>query len=463
MIHTINPPALDDLAAGTEKVIKTGLKSTRRLINRQNPSEGTPVFTVQGEYTSRGWTEWTQGFQFGNALYLYEASGEKDMLQWGKAEILSRMTPHLTHTGVHDHGFNTVSTYGNLLRLAGEGLISIPETEKKMYRSAIMISGAVQASRWTQAADGLGYIYSFNGGHSLFADTIRTLRVLALAHQFGHVLMGEQDEKISLFRRLLQHMETTSRFTVYFGTRRDSYDIRGRVAHESLFNTSNGSYRCPSTQQGYSPYTTWTRGHAWVLLGYAELLEWLDTRGEDEFVEAAVPGMSTKEEALNRCLETAKAAADFYIEQTPTDGICYWDTGAPGLVSLPDYLDKPADPFNRFEPVDSSAAAISAQGLFRLGRYMGSASPVGERYSAAALRVCETLFTGPYLAEGPDHEGILIHTVYHRPNGWDYIPEGSAVPHGESAMWGDYHLLELAVYVKRLAEGRPYLTFFSGM
>ncbi len=22
---------------------------------------GTPVFTVKGEYTSRGWTEWTQG------------------------------------------------------------------------------------------------------------------------------------------------------------------------------------------------------------------------------------------------------------------------------------------------------------------------------------------------------------------------------------------------------------------
>ncbi len=23
---------------------------------------GTPVFTIEGEYTTRGWTEWTQGF-----------------------------------------------------------------------------------------------------------------------------------------------------------------------------------------------------------------------------------------------------------------------------------------------------------------------------------------------------------------------------------------------------------------
>ena len=37
------------------------------------------------------------------------------------------------------------------------------------------------------------------------------------------------------------------------------------------------------------------------------------------------------------------------------------------LVNLKDYLNKPADPFNDYEPVDSSAAAIAAQGLLRLG------------------------------------------------------------------------------------------------
>ena len=33
------------------------------------------------------------------------------------------MASHLTHVGVHDHGFNNVSTYGNLLRLMREGRI----------------------------------------------------------------------------------------------------------------------------------------------------------------------------------------------------------------------------------------------------------------------------------------------------------------------------------------------------
>ena len=36
-------------------------------------SKGTPVFTEKGKYTMRGWTEWTQGFQFGSAVLQYDA------------------------------------------------------------------------------------------------------------------------------------------------------------------------------------------------------------------------------------------------------------------------------------------------------------------------------------------------------------------------------------------------------
>ena len=46
-----------------------------------------------------------------------------------------------------------------------------------------------------------GYVYSFNGPHSLFSDTIRSCRVLGLGHVLGHPLMGEGDRAVSKRRR----------------------------------------------------------------------------------------------------------------------------------------------------------------------------------------------------------------------------------------------------------------------
>ncbi len=54
----------------------------------------------------------------------------------------------------------------------------------------------------------------------------------------------------------------------------------------------------------------------------------------------------------------------------------------------------------------------------------------------------------------PNHQGLLLHTVYHRPNGWDYVPPGRQVPCGESSMWGDYHAREAALYVQRVVDDR---------
>src|SRR5262252_4848437 len=169
-----------------------------------DPSQGTPVFTAKGKYTSRGWTEWTQGFQCGSALLQFDATGEKQFLELGRNKTVQLMSPHVSHMGVHDHGFNNISTYGNLWRLMREGKIPFNEHERNFYELALKVSGAVQAARWTKIGPG-GFIYSFNGPHSLFIDTMRSLRSLALAHQLGHVLMGERDQKISLWSRLIEH------------------------------------------------------------------------------------------------------------------------------------------------------------------------------------------------------------------------------------------------------------------
>ncbi len=416
------------------------------------PEEGAPVFTVNGRYQARGWTEWTQGFQFGAALLQFDATGDESFLDLGRSRTLERMAPHLTHMGVHDHGFNNVSTYGNLWRLAREKRFEASEWEIRHYELALRVSGAVQAHRWTALPTG-GFIHSFNGAHSLFVDTMRSLRSLALGHVLGQRLMEEQDANISLLDRLLDHAHATAQYNVYLGRGRDTYDVRGRTAHESLFNVASGTYRGPNTQQGYSPFSTWTRGLAWAMLGFAEQLEFI----------ATLPGEARDTSML---LEAAMATCDHYIDDvTAADGIPYWDAGAPGLATLPDWRDRSADPFNDREPVDSSAAAIAGQGLLRLARVLNAAGrqPESDLYLQAGLRVAETLFeeSGPYLSVEAKHQGLLLHSVYHWPNRWDHVPEGANTPRGESSMWGDYHARELALYIKRLAEGGPYLTFFG--
>jgi unsaturated chondroitin disaccharide hydrolase len=447
-----------DLAGKLERMWELSARKLRALERSYDPRKGSPVFTAGGLWTSRGWTEWTQGFQYGSAILQFDAAGQEEFLELGRKMTVERMALHVSHFGVHDHGFNIVSTYGNLLRLMNEGRIPENAWERSFYELALKASGAVQARRWMRIAGGGGFIHSFNGPHSLFVDTIRSLRSLALAHLLGHVLMEENDCRASLLERLILHARATAQYSVYYGEGRDSYDVSGRVAHESIFNITDGCYRCPNSQQGYSPFSTWTRGLAWAILGFAEQVEFLDSLADWEPPGAA----GSRQDALAFMRRALQATCDFYLDNTASDGIPYWDTGAPGLARMGEWRRKPADPYNELEPVDSSAAAIACQGLMRFGHWLESrGEPQGGRYLSAGLAILARLLEEPYLSFEQGHQGLLLHSVYHRPNGWDYVPPGRAVPCGESSMWGDYHLREAALYAQRLAAG-PYLVFWKG-
>jgi hypothetical protein len=428
-------------------------------IDKEDPSGASaPAITVEGRYVAREWTDWTRGFLHGSAVLQFDATWDESFLRLGRNRIRERMTPQVAYFGVHDHGFNIISSFGNLWRLMGEGRLVANERERDYYELALNCSGSIQAARWTQIQSGDGFIYSFNGPHSLFAPTMRTLRSLALAHRLGHSLHEEQGTRISLLRRLVEHARTTAQFCVYYGEGRDAYDLPGRVSQEAVFNILNGVYRGPGVQQGFSPFTTWMRGLAWTLLGFAELIEFLEALPPEE-----LEPLGGKAAVAAWMLRAARATADFYIAHTPADGIPYWDTGAPGLDKLGDWRDAPADPFNEHEPADSSAATIAAQGLLRLGRHLEEtgAAEEGRRYRQAGLTVAAALFAAPYLSEDPKHQGLILHSIFHRPNGWDHVPAGRRVPCGESSAWGDYHARELALYLRRQAENKPYLRFFG--
>jgi unsaturated chondroitin disaccharide hydrolase len=194
------------------------------------------------------------------------------------------------------------------------------------------------------------------------------------------------------------------------------------------------------------------------MCGFAEELEFLQVLSDHELEPF---GGHTKIETW--MLKAAEATCDFYIEHTATDGIPYWDTGAPNLHKLENYLDVTSDPYNSHEPVDSSAAAIAAQGLLRLGKYLQQKGEKekGARYWQAGLTVVQSLLNDPYLSTDEQHQGLLLHSVYHWPNRWDHVPRGSKVANGESSMWGDYHLREVVLYLDKIIRQEPYYRFFN--
>ena len=159
------------------------------------------------------------------------------------------------------------------------------------------------------------------------------------------------------------HALATAKYSVFYGEGRDTYDIWGRAAHECVFNVNDGNYRCPNSQQGFSGFTTWTRGLAWAMVGFPEQLETLAYFSDEEL---APFGGREAVEAIY--LKAARATCDFFIDNTAADGIPYWDTGAPQLYKLGAYTEGKSNPYNTYEPIDSSAAAIGCTRTAAIGQ-----------------------------------------------------------------------------------------------
>ena len=196
-------------------------------------------------------------------------------LELGRERTLAVMAPHLTHVGVHDHGFNNVSTYGNLWRLMREGRCrtTLGNDDILSWR----LKSAAQCRPRGGRKRAMAPATSIRSTARSRCLSIRSAPADRLRWRISSdtCSWASATRRISLLRRLIEHANNTARYNIWFGEGRDAYDVAGRTAHESVFNTNNGDYRCPSTHQGYSPFSTWTRGLAWAMLGFAELLEWL--------------------------------------------------------------------------------------------------------------------------------------------------------------------------------------------
>ena len=417
-----------DLLPSIEQLFALSAAKITAIERSWDPAAGAPVFTVKGRYQARGWTEWTQGFQFGSALLQFDATASAEFLDLGRRRTVERMAPHLTHIGVHDHGFNNVSTYGTLWRLAREGRVDADEWELRFYELALKVSGAVQARRWTPLPDG-GFIHSFNGAHSLFVDTIRSLRALALgararpAADGGAGRAGQPARSAASSTRARRRSTTST--TARAATLRRA---RARRAREPVQRRQRHLPR-PEHAAGllavHAPGRAAWRGRCSGSPSSSSSSTTIAGRG------ARRVRRPRRGRAMHARAPRARPATH-YIDVARRPTACRTGTtGAPGLAALGE-LAATAPPIrstitsrstvprprSRRRDCCGSAILLAPRGDGR--------EPLSAGRPARRSTRCSTSGTVP--EHRPRPQGLLLHSVYHWPNGWDYVPPGALDP-----------------------------------
>lgn len=249
-------------------------------------------------------------------------------------------------------------------------------TGRGEVRQTLIQAGQTLAERFQEQG---GYLRSVAADNSIFIDIMMNV---------GLIFYAARESGDRMMRDIAVRHSLTTRKVLVRGD--------GSVAHEGIFDLETGEFLHHSTQQGARADSCWARGLAWALYGFT---------------------ISHEYSRDPRFLETAESCADYYLTHAGADGISAWDFNASADTR---------------KTVDTSAASITAAGLFRLCRLVSDPMK-GHLYWSSAIRIVRSL-SEKYLAKGTDGwEGIVKGGVYH-------LHKGLGVH--ESVIWGDYYFVE---------------------
>ncbi len=359
-------------------------QSQVKAITEKYPADYYPMYTVCGKFglDKKRWTHWCDGFFPGMMYYFADATGDTAWLD----KAIAYSTPleeRQYDRSVHDLGFLFFSTYLHWLRLGGP---------KERIEGVLNQAGRTMAMRFMERGQ---YLRSFVEPASLFIDIMMNVGTIFRA--------GVETSDEHLLAIAHRHCETTRRTLV----RGD-----GSTSHEAIFDLETGECLRQSTHQGYRGDSCWSRGLAWSLYGFTR--SYIQT-GRAEYLETA---------ALN---------AEYYIANTPADGITPWDYDAPETGKLAK------------SQVDTSAAAIAASGLLDLADTYPDVAKA-KIYRDFAITSLVSL-SEQYLGERtPGFEGILNGGVYH-------IHKDLGVH--EAVLFGEYFFVEALFKALNLAKRQP--------
>jgi len=326
-----------------------------------------------GSWRTETSSSWTSGFFPGGLWHLYEQTGANRWKKWAESWTAA-MEKEKNDSTSHDVGFKIFTSFGNGYRL----------TKNQKYRDLMMQAAKSLATRFNPT---VGCIRSWNNRtFPVIIDNMMSLEILFWAAKNG----GDSTWHEMAVSHAVKTMENHVR-------------ADGSTYHIVDFNPATGEAIRKETRQGYADTSTWARGQAWGLYGFA---------------------MTYRETRDQRFLETAQKLADYFISHLPADHVPYWDFAAPNIPN---------------EEKDASAAAIAASGLLELSQ-LATASEAQAKYRNAALNILASLSSPAYLAEGTNSSGILLHAVGNRPSGSEV---------DVSLIYADYYFIEaLLRYLK---------------
>ncbi len=356
-----------------QRIFATAEDKLRRLVSAH--PDYLPQYTRGGKWKHDGaaWTNWCQGFLPGQLwlLYLYT---EDDFWRGAAERYCELIEARKDDRETHDLGFLFWHSWKRWHDLDGG----------ERQRQVVIQAGQTMGRRFMKKG---GYLSSFVAPESAFIDIMMNIGIMFYA-------AGETGDD-ALHDIALQHCLTSRRHLV----RGD-----GSVAHEGIFDLETGAFLRESTHQGWRHDSSWARGLAWAIYGFGTAFSFT---GDPRF------------------LQTAGHCADYYILNTPAQGLC------PNDWLEPD----PARPY------EAAAAAITSSGLQDLAALVGD--PLRARlYRDYAARIMQSLSQPEFLAsDDGDWEGILKQAAYH---------ERLGLGVDESTMFGDYFFLESAAKLLKL-------------
>lgn len=315
---------------------------------------------------------WTNGFWAGMLWQLYHATGN-DLFRKTAEISESRLDAALDgfENIDHDAGFLWLHTAGANYRLTGN-----KRSERRLIHAATTLAGRYNPDlEIIRAWDGQ-WMKGYDTAGGAIIDTMMNLPLLYLASEITN------DPRFKIIA--IRHADTMLKHMI-------RYD--GSSNHQIVFDVNTGKLIATPGGQGYESGSSWSRGQAWAVYGFA---------------------LSYRHTGEKRYLEASKRAGEYFIENvSSTEYIPLADFRAPK------------------EPVyfDTTAGAISACGFLELAEH--TAGEEKEQYINNAVKLIDAINKN-WCDYDTNADGIVDggSVSYHSPK------------HHEKIIYGDYFFTE---------------------